>query len=168
MWVEQDYKDCTRLSLRVMREMRDKVCKDSIEHHSVIYNGLHEFESKKVMELYFQEYEMEWLDSHWELLTSLLKQYNKDYKESERQEITLFFAEYFSALMTEVTNSSSAVNTVMRELIAAQKNIIEQMIEFADKWEERSNQLKVNLKKHKEHYKRLIESVNADERKGNN
>ena len=166
MWIEQDYKDCTRLSLHVMRELRYKVYKDSIEHYSVIYNGLHEFESKKVMELYFQEYEMEWLDSHWELLTNLLKQRDKDYKKSEQQEITLFFAKYFSSLMTEVNHSSLTVNTVMRELIAAQKNVIEQMIEFSDKWEERSNQLKVNLKKHKEHYKRLIENVIADERKG--
>lgn len=117
------------------------------------------------MALYFQEYELEWIDNHWELLMNVLRQHNMDYKKSEQKEITLFFSKYFSALMTEIVNSSSDVDITIRELIAVQKNIIEQMIEFSDKWEERSNQLKVNLKKHKEHYKRLIEKVIADERK---
>lgn len=156
MWVEQDYKDCVRSSLCAMRILRDKICKDSREHYSVIYNGLHEYESKKVRDLYFQAYDMEWMDSHWNVLADMLKRRGDDYRKSEQQEIALFFAGYFSDFMSELDNSSMFAETAMRELIAAQKDVIEQMIMFSDKWEERNNQLKVNLKKHKEYYKRLI------------
>lgn len=156
MWIERNYKDCVRASLYVMQKLRDKICKDTREHYSVIYNGLYERESEKVRDLYFQAYDMEWLDSHWKELTRLLKQRENCYRESERQEITLFFAEYFSNFMSEVNHSSCYAKAAMPELIAAQKQVVEQMILFSDQWEERSNQLKVNLKKHKEHYKQLI------------
>ena len=45
------------------------------------------------------------------------------------------------------------------ELIRTNQKAIEQMIMFSDEWEERSNQLKVNLKKRKEHFKQLVENV---------
>ena len=156
MWIEQDYKDCVRVSLQVMQILRYKIYKDSKEHYSVIYNGLHEYGSENVRNLYFQAYEMEWLDSHWDVLTDLLKKHRED--KDAQQNVTLFFAEYFSDLMYEIDIESPLAKVAMREFIAAQRKIIEQMIMFSDKWEERSNQLKVNLKKHKEHYKRLIES----------
>lgn len=158
MRIEQNYKDCVGLSLCVMQELRYKIYKDSKEHYSVIYNGLHESESNNVRDLYFQAYEMEWLDSHWDVLTDLLKRHKNDYKKSAQQDITLFFAEYFSSFMSELDDTTSLAKVAMRELIVAQKAAIEQMIEYSDNWEEKNNQLKVNLKKHKEHFKKLIES----------
>lgn len=169
MKIEQDYKTCVRFSLRVMQELRDKVYKDSMEHYSVIYNGLHEPESNNVRELYFQAYEMEWLDNHWETLARMLKQYNSEYKRGEQKDITLFFAEYFSKFMSELSTDSLYAKMAMRDLIAAQKKVIEQMISYADRWEERNNQLRVNLKKHKEHFKILIQNnQTANEKRGQN
>lgn len=158
MWIEQNYKNCVSFSLRVMRELRYKIYKDSKEHYSVIYNGLHESESDNVRDLYFQTYEMEWLDSHWDVLTDLLNRHKNDYKKSAQQDITLFFAEYFSAFMTELDDADPLAKVAMRELLKKQKTVIEQMIMYSDNWEEKNNQLKVNLKKHKEHFKKLIEN----------
>jgi len=161
MWREKDYKDCVRISLYVMKELRNKICEDSEKHYSVIYNGLHESESKNVRNLFFQAYEMEWFDSHWDVLTDLLKQYRKQCGKRQEQEITLFFAEYFSSILSEIGTDSGFEKVAMREVIATQKETIRQMIKCADNWEEHSNQLKVNLKKHKEHYKRLIDRANG-------
>ena len=154
----QDYKDGVRLSLYVMKEMRNKIYKDCKGHYSVIYNGLHESESPNVRNLYFQAYEMEWLDSHWDELTGLMKQHKSEYKKSKQRDITLFFAKYFSSFMSELEGASPLAQGAAHELIAAQKKVIEQMMTFADRWEEKDNQLKVNLKKHKEHFKRLIKN----------
>lgn len=159
MQFERDYKADVILSLHVMQEARNKICKDSKEHYSVIYSGLHESESDNTRELYFQAYEMEWLDSHWDILTVFLNQCKEKYNKSVQKDITLFFAEYFSKYMSEIDNASPLAKGTARELIVAQKKVIEQMLMFADRWEERSNQLKVNLKKHKEHFRRLIESM---------
>ena len=168
MWMERNYKDCVRISLYVMKELRNKICTDSEKHYSVIYNGLHESESENVRNLYFQAYEMEWLDSHWDVLTDLLKQYRKQCGKGQEQEVTVFFAEYFSSILSEIDTHSGIKKAAMREIITAQKEAIEQMIKYADHWEEHRNQLKVNLKKHKEYYRRLIErfsETNTDKRK---
>ena len=54
---------------------------------------------------------------------------------------------------------SGAAKLAIPELIRTNQKAIEQMIMFSDEWEERSNQLKVNLKKRKEHFKQLVENV---------
>lgn len=151
---EQNYREYVRLSLHVMKELRYKIYKDSKEHYSGIYTGLHESESDNVRDLYFQAYEMEWLDTHWTILTNLL---NQNYKKNTQRDITLFFAERFSSFMSELDNASLFAKLAMRELVKVQKEDIEQMIAVSSKWEEKNNQLKVNLKKHKEHFKKLIE-----------
>ena len=159
MGIRQNYRTCVLLALRIMQEQREKMVKDSKEHYSVIYNGLHEPESEQVRALYFQEYEMEWLDSHWNMLTEFLKQRKNDYTKREQKEMTLFFAEYFSSLLSEMEHMSGAAKLAIPELIRTNQKAIEQMIMFSDEWEERSNQLKVNLKKRKEHFKQLVENV---------
>ena len=159
MRIGQNYRECVLLSLRIMQEQRKKLIKDSREHYSTIYSGLHEFGSESTRALYFQAYKMEWLDNHWNALTEFLKQKKNDYTTREKKEFTLFFAEYFSALMSELKNVSGPAKMILPELIRSNQKSIEQMIMFSDNWEERSNQLKVNLKKHKEHFKRQVENA---------
>lgn len=156
MKMEEDYRGGVSISLQVMKDLRHKIYKDSIEHYSGIYNGLHEFASDNTRNLYFQAYEMEWLDSHWDKLARLLQK--NGYGKAEQRDLTLFFSERFSVFLTEMEDSSSPAKGAMRDLIVAQKEIIEQMIDYADKWEEQSNRLRVGIKKHREHFKRLIES----------
>lgn len=164
MFTSQDYRLCVKLSLRIMEEQRDKIADDSIRHYSTIYNGLHEFESPNTRTLYFQSYEMEWLDSHWDSLTNILKQNTHRFSVDEKKMITIFFADYFSSLMTECSNSEKLAKLAAPELIKIQQATLEQMIEYSDNWEERSNQLKVNLKKHKEHFKKKVDSVHAQKK----
>lgn len=156
MRVEQDYRSCVTFSLCVMHQMRVKIYQDVRQHDSVIYNGLHEFESENVRNLYFQEYEMEWFDSHWNALESLLKQ--NGCMKSEQKEKTLFFATYFAEFLPDLNSAEPLAKVAVRELVAAKKKMVEEMIDCADQWEERNNQLKVDLKKHKEYFKRLIEN----------
>lgn len=158
MRVMRDYRTCVGISLFVMQKLREKLYIHSAEQrYSVIYNGLHESESVNVRDLYFEAYEMEWLDSHWEALTDLLKQ--KGYTKTEQQDISLFFAQYFSSFLEEVDSACPIAKASMRELLVEKKKAIGQMIMYADKWEEQNNQLKVDLKKHKEHFRRLIENT---------
>lgn len=164
MWIDRNYRNCVRLSLQIMQEQRRKLIKDSEEHYSIIYSGLHESCSASTRVLYFQAYEMEWLDNHWNALTEFLRQRKNDYTKREQKEITLFFAEHFSALMSEIENVSGMAKMALPELIRSNQKAIEQMIAISDNWEERSNQLKVNLKKHKEHFKGIIENAMNDNR----
>lgn len=157
MGIKPNYKLCILSSLQIFKEQREKLVKNSKEHYSVIYNGLHESESENARNLYFQAYQMEWLDSHWNALTEFLKQKKNDYTLRERKEITLFFAEHFLSLMSEMENISGFAKMAVPELIKSNRQSIEQMIMFSEQWEEQSNRLKVNLKRHKEHFKRLME-----------
>lgn len=159
MGIISDYRRNTMISLNVLKEERQNLFNDITKHYSAIYEGLHEFQSKNVRDLYFQSYFMEWLDRHWSDLTIHINATSEELSKNDKKEISLFFAEYFSLFIDELTNTSSIADSASQPLIQAKKKIIDNMISFSYDWEERSNQLKVDQKKHKEHFKKIIEQA---------
>lgn len=156
MKLTEDYRKNVKVALKIMQLQRAELYHDVMRHYSVLYNGLHELDSEKVRALYFDAYYLEWLDHHWDNLTHTIQGDSKN----EQREQTLFFASYFSELM-QVLDGKSRFAAVSSELIKAQLLTVIQLIECSDEWDERSNQLQVNLKKHKSHYKKLIELAKA-------
>lgn len=157
MKLTEDYRKNVKVALKIMQMQRTAMYEDVMRHYSVLYNGLHELDSENVRSLYFDAYHLEWLDHHWEKLTYTIQGNSK----KEQQEQTVFFALYFSELMQISNGKSKAAAVASYELIKAQLITVNQLIECSDQWDERSNQLQVNLKKHKSHYKKLIEFAKA-------
>ena len=153
----EDYRKNVKASLSVMQMQRLAVYQDVKRHYSALYNGLHEQDSEKVRALYFEAYHLEWLDLHWEKLAQMMQHSRK----KEQQDMAAFFAVYFSELMQNSAGNGMAASIAAPELLRAQLTTVKQLIECSDQWDEKNNQMQVNLKKHKAHYKKLIERAKA-------
>ena len=155
MKLTEDYRKNVKVALKIMQLQRAALHHDVMRHYSVLYNGLHELDSQKVRTLYFDAYLLEWIDQHWEKLAKNVQNCSR----KDQREMITFFASYFSELMQITIGKASYA--AAPELLKAQLASISQLIELTDEWDERNNQLQVNLKKHKYHYKKLIEQAQA-------
>ena len=153
MLTNYDYRFCVKASLQVMREQREKVYVDSLYNH-LVYSGLHET-NKELHTLYFQYYFVEWLDSHWSRMQEILDSH-PEYSIDQKRDFTLFYAEYFSQMMTSWETLGILSKMVIPDILKVQKETIQEMITFSEKWEQNSNKLKLLLKKHKEQFEYLI------------
>ncbi len=141
-------------ALQVMQKQREAISEDMRRHYSGIFFGLHETESAKLRALYFEAYQMEWLDSHWTEFAARIRHRSR----SEQRSLTKLFAEFFSQLLELPAQEHTAL-AAAPEFIHAQQAALQELIEMTDEWDERSNQLEVAMKKHKGHYKKLIEEA---------
>ena len=141
-----DYRFCVKASLQVMKEQRENIYFDSCNNH-LIYSGLHET-NEKLQSLYFQYYLIEWLDSHWSRMQEILESH-QEYSIDQKKEFTLFYAEYFSNMMTSWTMTGILSKLMIPNILQTQKEAIQEMLIFSEKWEQNSNKLKLLLKKHK-------------------
>lgn len=159
MLAVKDYKRTSTIAMDIMKISRKKLLDDVMKHNSTIFEGLHEFSSDNVRDLYFEAYTMEWLDGHWKELTEYLRLHKNELRQSEQCDITLYFANFFSNFITEFDNSSDLSKIASHELIKSKKESLDQMLLLSSEWEERSNKMRVEVKKNKEHFKRLIENA---------
>ncbi len=148
-----DYRFCVKASLQVMKEQREKIYDDSCNNY-YIYSGLHEM-NEELRSLYFQYYLIEWLDNHWSRMQEILESH-PEYSTDQKKEFTLFYAEYFSNIMTSWTTTGILSKLMIPDILQTQKKTIQEMITFSEKWEQNSNKLKLLLKKHKEQFECLI------------
>lgn len=148
-----DYRFCVKASLQVMKDQREKICDDSRDNH-LIYSGLHETH-KELQTLYFQYYLVEWLDNHWSRIQKILERH-PEYSIDQKKEFTLFYAEYFSDMMASWTTTGILSKMMIPDILQTQKETVQEMITFSEKWEQNSNKLKLLLKKHKERFEHLI------------
>lgn len=158
MFRQEDYRFCVKAALQIMQEQRKKLYDDCVHYEPTIYSGLHTSESDSVRSLYFQAYLVEWLNMHWEAMFEILKRHN-EYTVNQRKEITLFFAEYFSEFISECSEKGLMSKLAIPELLKAQKNQLNEMILFSNKWEQNNNRLRVQMKKGKEQYLKLIQEA---------
>lgn len=148
-----DYRFCVKASLQVMKEQRENIYYDSCNNY-LIYSGLHET-NEELQSLYFQYYLIEWLDNHWNRMQKILESH-PEYSIDQRREFTLFYAEYFSKIMTSWATTGVLSKMMIPDVLQTQKETIQEMIDFSEKWEQNSNTLKLLLKKHKEQFEHLI------------
>lgn len=153
MLKNNDYRFCVTASLQVMKEQRKKIYDDSCNNH-LIYSGLHET-NKELQTLYFQYYLIEWIDTHWSRMQEILDSH-PEYSLDQKKEFTLFYAEYFSDMMTSWETAGTLSKMMIPDMLQTQKETIQEMITFSEKWEQNSNKLKLLLKKHKEQFELLI------------
>ena len=154
---DNNYRFCVKAALQILEEERKKLYSQSKSHAPMLYSGLHEFETRSVRELYFQAYLIEWIDVHWNMLDEVLKRH-PEYTVDERKCMTLFFAEYFSGLVAECSNTGLLSKIAIPDLLKSKYKLLVSMIEMSDKWNENLNRLKIEKKKHREQFVRLIEN----------
>ena len=161
MFRKEDYRFCVNSALQIMQEQRLKLYNDCIQFEPTIYNGLHSSESDTLCRLYFQAYFVEWTGMHWEIMFEILKRHG-EYSAEHKRKMILFFAEYLSELISECSENGLMANLAVPELLKAQKNQLNEMILFSGKWEQNSNKLRVQMKKGKEQYIKLIREAEAE------
>lgn len=148
-----NYHFCVKASLQVMKEQRNRIYDDSQSNH-LIYSGLHET-NEELQTLYFQYYLVEWLDNHWSRMQEILENHS-EYSLDQKREFTLFYAEYFSRMMNSWVTTGVLSKMMIPDILQTQKETIQEMLTFSEKWEQNSNKLKLLLKKHKEQFEYLI------------
>ncbi len=158
MFNEDNYRFCTRLSLQIMRDQRERICQDSIQKDVDLYTALHEMDPR-VRHLRFQYYIVKWFDGHWNRLQYLLE-HHSEYTIDQRKQITIFFAKKFTGLLDGLSGSSIMVGLGCPDLLKARRDILREMIEMTEKWEKYNNELRLQMKKHEEQYKALIKPYN--------
>ena len=104
MRYEEDYRFCVTAALQIMQQQRKKLYQDCVEYEPTIYSGLHSSDSKSVRHLYFQSYFIEWISLHWESMIEILNRHD-EYTVDQRKEMALFFAKYFSDLISECSSN---------------------------------------------------------------
>lgn len=156
MLKKNEYRFCVRVSLQILQKEREKLCYDSTKHNPTIYSGLHEFESESLRKLYFQAYLVDWIDAHWDTMDEILDRH-REYSVNERRCMNVFFAEYFSKLISECDSGGVLSKLAIPDLLKTKRKALANMIDTSDKWQENSARLKAERKKHREQFARLIE-----------
>lgn len=82
---------------------------------------------------------------------------------NQRKEMALFFAKYFSDLISECSENGLLSKLAIPELLKVQKRQLKEMILSSEKWEKNTNQLRVQMKKGKEQYQKLIQEAEKEE-----
>ena len=154
MFHEDNYRFCTRLSLQIMRDQRERICQDSIQKDVDLYTALHEMDPH-VRHLRFQYYIVKWLDGHWSSLQALLE-CHPEYTADQKKQITLSFAKKFAGLLDKLSESATMADLGIPDLLKIRRDILREMIEMTEKWEKNSNELCLQMKKHEEQYRALI------------
>ncbi|MCC3351640.1 hypothetical protein [Ruminococcus albus] len=161
---DADYKSCVETGLLIMQEQRKKLINDCLNLSPTIYLGLHSSESKNLRELYFQSYITEWLSMHWEIMNKIIES-QSDYSKDAQKRMTLFYADYFASFLTEYSNSSISAKLMIPDGLNVQLEQLREMIRYNDKWQLNSNRMRVQMKKSKEQYERLIKEFEAKQKK---
>lgn len=160
----QDYRFCVKLSMQIMREQREKLCHDSIEHDVTLYTALHET-NDSTRALRFQYYVVKWFDEHWNALCVLLERH-PEYTIDQKKQMTLFFSSYFSKLLNKLGTTETLANLCIPDLLTLRKAILNELIAVSDKWEKNSDKLRLQMKKHEEQYIAMIQSREKDKTGG--
>lgn len=158
MFNEENYRFCTRLSLQILHDQRKRICQDSIQKDVDLYTALHELKPN-VRDIRFQYYLVKWFDGHWRNLRELLERHS-EYTVDEKKRITLFFAKYFANLLDSLSKSETMVNLAIPDLLKVRKNILYELVEMTEKWETNSKELFLQMKKHEEQYRSMVETYN--------
>jgi len=154
MFNEDNYRFCTKLSLQIMRDQRERMGRDSIEKDVDLYMALYESDPH-VRNLRFQYYIVKWFDGHWSALQSLLERHS-EYTVDQRKQVTLFFAKRFAGLLDKLSESVTLVDLGIPDLLKVRRKILREMIEMTEKWEKNSDEFRLQMKKHEEQYRALI------------
>lgn len=158
----EDYKFEVKSALQVLKSKRSKIYEDSVSYNTDLYFGLHESEKSASRSIYFQYYETIWLSEHWNDMIELLERH-AEYRTNEKKQITFFFSKYFSRLIDGCQEKGILSKIIIPELLDVQKEQLHKLIEYSEKWEENSNIMKLQTKKNKEKFKKLISEAKKTE-----
>lgn len=152
--INKNYRFSVNASLQVMKAQREKICNDCFSGDYWIYRGLYETDDE-TQKLHFQYYLLKWLDDHWNEMQTILASHN-EYSIDQKKEITLFFAQYFSKMIDVISKSGIMSTLMIPELLQVQKESIQTLLQYEEKWEDNSNQIRLLLSKQKTMFKRML------------
>ena len=157
---QENYKFEVKASLQIMREQRDALRSACLNTGSGIYFGLHELKPE-VRNLYFQHYLTGWMDAHWTMLESVLDRH-PEYSKDQQKLIILFFAKYFSEFLENYDSSGIMAKIMIPDVLKSTQEFLKDMLEANNIWEENFNKIKIEIKKHDEEFRRLIQQLDDD------
>ncbi len=157
---QENYRFEVKASLQIMREQREALCSASLNTGSGIYLGFHELKPE-IRHLYFQHYLTGWFDAHWSTLESVLDRH-PEYSKDQQKLIILFFAEFFTEFLENYDSSGIMAKVMIPDLLKSEQETLKELLEANNKWEENFNKIKIEIKKHDEEFRRLIQQLDDD------
>lgn len=156
MMFDNDYRFSVNASLQIMRESRQRLVDDTLNKNNIIYQGLHDMDTSR-QKLYFQYYITEWLLKHWNDLQDILNRH-KEYTVDQKKQIVLFFAEKYGDMIDRCQNSGVMAKLAIPKMLEEQKGALREMLSYSDRWEAKSNELRLMIKKNKEQFEHLLKN----------
>ncbi len=126
--METPEKKAIRVSLRVYRELREKLLKDTINKNTDLYSGLHNKE--EIRPTYIGIYETRWMAEHLEYFKELVEK--KDLRDRVCKEL---FAESYSQFLKENGHVYCGMDLTI-DMLKKYQGILEEIIASSISWEQ--------------------------------
>ena len=146
---ENTRREAIQYSLRVYRDMREQILKDTEKKNTDLYLGLHS--KGAVREIYMDRYHMIWLMAHLDCFEKIMEKNvltgQKIYTEVFAKSLVQFLHEYGQLFFCMETASKALKNN---------QSVLEQMIDASISWEQGYDKVRLQMKKFDEEYQRLV------------
>lgn len=155
-------KDILTLTLFTLKEARENLAQDFIIENPEIYDPMFKYEkSNEQMMLAKEKYIMIWLDSHWNLIETLLK--NQEIESTIQNEVRYRFAEVFLSLLEKFdADGRNQASPLAIRLLKEKIDNLEKLLNLGDKHENRINKLRYDAHRHKIIFERKFAELKGE------
>ncbi len=152
--VDEIYK--LNLTLQVMKEQRKKMISDFTDNYDVtMLEGLHRFNHSAEYNVYAELYHVLWIDSHWNHLQRKIEQ--NIVVESDKRQIEQYFSKCFLKLVENFSMTNDKYTMSFYEILKVKESSLRDMINIAQKSEQRCKELAYAQTKHKKQYQAMLD-----------
>lgn len=137
-------------SLRVYKEMREKILEDTKNKDADLYLGLHDKNS--IRNRYIERYEIIWMLDHMKCFQQIM---DKNVPNRQKLYRDVFIKNYSKFLMENEKFCYDISSTT--EILENERGMLEQMIDTSISWEQGYKDMLLLKKKFDEKFKRIME-----------
>lgn len=152
--VDETYK--LNLTLQVMREQREKMVSDFTDNYDItMLEGLQRFDHPAEYSVYAELYHVIWIDRHWNQLQKVIE--NSVGLDEDKKHIEQYFAKCFLNLIENFSMNNEAYTPAFYEIPRVKESSLRDMINIAQKSEQRCKELAYAQTKHKKEYQAMLD-----------
>lgn len=152
--IDETYK--LNLTMQVMKEQREKMVSDFTDNYDItMLEGLHRFNHPAEYNIYAELYHVMWIDRHWNQLQKIVE--NNIQLEEDRRYIEQYFAKCFLNLVENFSMHNDTYTPAFYEILRVKESTLRDMINIAQKGEQRCKELAYAQTKHKKEYQAMLD-----------
>lgn len=152
--IDESYK--LTLTLQVMKEQREKMISDFTDNYDItMLEGLQRFDHSAEYNVYAELYHVIWIDRHWNQLQKIIE--NNIELEDDRRYVEQYFAKCFLNLIENFSMNNEDYTPAFYEILRVKESSLRDMINIAQKGEQRCKELAYAQIKHRKEYQAMLD-----------